>query len=87
MIIASAEVGFSKPDIKIFELALKKAGCIPSNAVMIGDRSDNDTAPAKKLGMKTIWIKRGFYKYYTPETEYEKADFIIKDLNELCCLI
>lgn len=36
------------------------AKCKPENAVMIGDRIDNDIVPAKQLGMKTIWIKQGF---------------------------
>ena len=35
------------------------AGCQAENAVMIGDRLDNDIAPAKKLGMKTVWIRQG----------------------------
>ena len=27
---------------------------------MVGDRLDNDIAPAKKLGMKTVWVRQGY---------------------------
>lgn len=64
LVIASAEEGVSKPDRKIFNIALARANCEAENAVMIGDRIDNDIVPAKRLGMKTIWIKQGFGKYW-----------------------
>ena len=64
LVVASAEEGVSKPDRRIFEIALQRAGCRPENAVMIGDRIDNDIGPAKKMGMKTVWIKQGFGKYW-----------------------
>ncbi|MDE5966300.1 MAG: HAD hydrolase-like protein [Lachnospiraceae bacterium] len=34
---------------RIFELALERASCSPENAVMIGDRLDNDIIPAKRF--------------------------------------
>ena len=57
--IASAEEGVSKPDPRIFEIALGRADCKAEHAVMIGDRIDNDVVPAKKMGMKTVWIRQG----------------------------
>lgn len=83
LVIASAEEGISKPDLEIFRLALERAKCIPQNAVMIGDRLDNDIAPANRLGIKTVWIKQGFAKYSTPQTEIEKADYIVSNLNDV----
>ena len=83
VIVASAEEGVAKPDKRIFEIALKKAGCKAENAVMIGDRIDNDIIPAKKMGMKTIWIKQGMGKYWKISNECEKADFVIESLSEL----
>lgn len=52
--VSSAEVGMAKPDKRIFQLALERAGCSPRQACMIGDRLDNDIRPAKALGMKTV---------------------------------
>lgn len=87
LIIASAEEGIEKPDLKIFELALKRAGCPPEHAVMIGDRLDNDIIPAKRLGMKTIWIRQGFGGMGTPLTEEDTPDRCVNDLLELLELL
>ena len=64
MVIASAEEGISKPDLRIFQLALEQAGCNRNEAILIGDRIDNDIIPAKKIGMSTIWVKQGMGSYW-----------------------
>ncbi len=87
LIIASAEEGIEKPDLRIFELALERANCSPENAVMIGDRLDNDIIPAKRIGLKTIWIRQGFGGMATPLTEEETPDCFINDLQELLELL
>lgn len=86
LVVASAEEGVSKPDRRIFEIALQRAGCRPENTVMIGNRIDNDIVPAKKMGMKSVWIKRGFGKYWQIRGEEEKADYGVHDLKEILLL-
>ena len=66
VVIASAEAGIAKPDEEIFKMALQRAGCKPQEAFMIGDRLDNDIAPAGKLGMHTIWVKQGWFANGSP---------------------
>lgn len=83
LVISSAEEGVAKPDKRIFEIALERSNCKPENAVMIGDRIDNDIIPAKSIGMRTIWIKQGFGKYWNVTGENEKADYTIDKLTEL----
>lgn len=83
LVVASAEEGVAKPDKRIFYIALKRAGCSPSEAVMIGDRVDNDIIPANEMGMMTIWVRQGFGKYWTISDESEKADFAVDSLSEL----
>jgi 8-oxo-dGTP diphosphatase len=83
LVIASAEEGVAKPDRRIFEIALNRANCIPERSVMIGDRIDNDIIPAKEIGMKTIWIKRGFGKYWNISNENERADYEVDSLEEI----
>lgn len=87
LVISSAEEGVAKPDRRIFEIALERSGCKPENAIMIGDRIDNDIIPAKEMGMKTIWIKQGFGKYWKITNEKEKADFTVDTLTEICNLL
>ena len=85
VVAASGEEGVSKPDPELFEIALRKAGCVPEEAVMIGDRLDNDIAPARKLGMKTIWIRQGYGRLRVPESEAPdlEADCLSDLLNIL----
>lgn len=83
VVAASAELGVSKPDRAIFEKAFELAGCTAKEAVMIGDRLDNDICPAKKLGMATIWIKQGFAVFQQLENVESQADYVIENLEEL----
>lgn len=83
LIVASAEEGIAKPDLRIFELALERANCLPQNAVMIGDRLDNDIIPAKRVGLNTIWIRQGFAGLASPLTEEETPDYCVNNLIEL----
>jgi HAD superfamily hydrolase (TIGR01509 family) len=53
----SEEEGVSKPEAALFLRALERAGCPPKEALMVGDRPDNDLAPASALGMGTAWVR------------------------------
>lgn len=55
-IIISAEVGVAKPDPKIFQIALEKAGVSPSEAVFVDDFYPNIEG-CEKVGMKGIHFK------------------------------
>ena len=75
-------------DEKIFKIALERAACKSNNAIMIGDRIDNDIIPANEIGMKTVWVKQGYGKYWSfssdPESlKVEKADFEVDELSGL----
>ena len=83
LVMASAEENVAKPDKEIYLRALKRAGCPAQNAVMIGDRLDNDIFPAKKVGMKTIWVKQGMAAYGSPKKESETPDHTIDKISEL----
>ncbi len=65
-------VGVAKPDPAIFREALRLAGCAPEEAIMVGDRIDNDIVPAKAVGMITVRFQRGvLYSHREPVTEEE----------------
>ena len=80
---ASAELGVAKPNRLIFEKAFEMAGCLPYESVMVGDRLDNDMIPAKSIGMKTVWIRKGLSTYQDPKLGKNYADWVIDDLGEL----
>lgn len=80
VIAASAELGVAKPDRQIFEKALEMADCRAEESAMVGDRLDNDIVPAKMIGMRTIWIRKGLAIYQDP---VEEADAVVDYLSEL----
>lgn len=61
-------IDLKKPDPAIFRWALDQAGCRPEEAVMVGDRIDNDVVPAREAGLWTIWFHVPLEeKGYTPQ--------------------
>ena len=83
VILASAEEGVAKPDLEIYRRALERAGCLPENAYMIGDRLDNDIQPAARLGMSTIWVKQGTFAYTNSDLFYYKPDIIVENIKDI----
>ncbi len=83
VIVASAEAGVDKPDPAIFRMALEQASCRPENAIMVGDRLDNDIRPAKALGMTTVRMKKGLAIYMKPACEAEVPDYTVDSLSEM----
>ncbi|MEK4426553.1 HAD family hydrolase [Solibacillus sp. FSL K6-1523] len=55
-IIISEEAGFSKPDKRIFELALKKLNVEPEDALFVGDDLEKDIGGCQNTGIKGIWF-------------------------------
>jgi len=83
VIVTSEELGFGKPDPRLFALALKRAHCAPEEALIAGDRLDNDIAPAKRLGMKTIWVRQGWGGKASPVSEEMTPDMQVSTLEEI----
>jgi HAD superfamily hydrolase (TIGR01549 family) len=79
----SDELGVGKPDPRLFELAAGTAGVPPSAAVMVGDRLDYDVRPAKRAGMRAIWMLRGEAPDRPTPAQLDEADGSIRSLDEL----
>lgn len=75
-----------KPDERFFANALKKADCLPSEAVMIGDRLDNDIFPAKNIGMRTVRIVQGLHSVQKALNNNYVPDYEINKLSDLITL-
>ncbi|MBE7503704.1 MAG: HAD family hydrolase [Verrucomicrobiales bacterium] len=57
----SFEQGFSKPDPHVFRLLsarLRARGISPDETLMVGDRLDNDIAPARRAGWQAWHLRR-----------------------------
>jgi HAD superfamily hydrolase (TIGR01549 family) len=81
--IASAEVGIEKPDSAIFDLALRQAECAASEAVIIGDRLDNDIRPARMLGWKTIRVLQGPGRFQVARDQHDEPDHTVPDVKSV----
>jgi HAD superfamily hydrolase (TIGR01549 family) len=79
----SAEVGAEKPDPAIFEHALREAGTGPDRCAMVGDRLDNDVIPARRHGMRGIWLLRGEAPDDPTEEQLAQADAAVRSMEEL----
>ena len=55
-VLIEGELGYGKPDARVFRLALERLGAAPSEAWMVGDNLEHDVAPAQALGMRGVWV-------------------------------
>jgi HAD superfamily hydrolase (TIGR01549 family) len=79
----SGLTGFSKPDPRAFLTAAAALGVAAADCIMVGDRIDNDIAPAKALGMATILLRGGRHRRQRPRTPEEEPDVVVTDVLEL----
>lgn len=56
-ILDSTRFGKAKPEPEIFLAALYKIGLPPCDVVFVGDSYERDMIPARRLGMKAVWLK------------------------------
>jgi HAD superfamily hydrolase (TIGR01509 family) len=57
-LVVSEEAGVSKPDPRIFQIALDRAGVTAGEAVMVGDSWVNDIEGARAAGIRAVWFSR-----------------------------
>ncbi len=79
----SADVGFDKPDPRLFAHAVEVAGVEPRRAAMVGDRLDYDVRPAREAGMRSVWVLRGEAPPAPTPEQLAEADAAIRELAEL----
>ena len=73
-IVTSVDAGHLKPHPAVFEMAMRWAG---DQSVVIGNREENDIAPALALGMRAILVYPD-----DPKPAASRADAVVPDLWE-----
>jgi putative hydrolase of the HAD superfamily len=58
VVICSGDVGYAKPDQRIFEVAAGRLGLPPDRCLFVGDRRDSDARGALAAGMSALWLNR-----------------------------
>ena len=56
LILIEGELGFGKPDERIYRLALTELAAAPRQTWMIGDNLEFDVGQPQKLGITGIWV-------------------------------
>lgn len=81
VIVFSCDVGFLKPDPRIFEIALARLNSIPSKSVIVGDKIRTDILGGAILGMKSVLVEERLR--CTIENNQNYVDAIVPNLKEL----
>ncbi|MFQ3318402.1 MAG: putative hydrolase of the HAD superfamily [Natronomonas sp.] len=77
-ITTSEDVGFTKPDERMFRDALSATGADPERTAMVGDRHSHDMAGAAALGIGTAGYGE---EAWGPKTDHEMSD--LRDLLDI----
>ncbi|MGE5561284.1 MAG: HAD family hydrolase [Chloroflexota bacterium] len=75
----SKELGVAKPDRRFFTEAARRAGCDPTECIMVGNDYVKDICGANKAGLRTVWVSATA----TQGGDRQAADSIIGSLAEL----
>lgn len=83
-VVASGEVGYAKPDERIFNHACGLFGVPASQAAYVGDRLHTDALGAAGAGLTGVWLDReGAASAVELETAREAEVSVIRSLSEL----
>ena len=80
-IFVEGELGFGKPDPRVFARALRALGAEPHEALMTGNDLRSDIAGAKGAGIRAVWVDHG--RAGVPESALAKPDRVVGAISEL----
>jgi HAD superfamily hydrolase (TIGR01509 family) len=83
VLMTSDEIGRNKPNEEFYSKILSALGVKSGECVMVGDKPQVDLELAKKLGMKTVWMKHGRWSERQAGMRFEFVDFEITDLRQM----
>jgi putative hydrolase of the HAD superfamily len=82
-ILVSGDLGFGKPDPRVFREILFRLGVTADKAIMIGNSLHSDIRGAQGIGMRAVWINRTD----APREDGVVPDWEISGLAELTRLL
>lgn len=84
LIATSAAWGVAKPDPAFFARIATELRLPPEAIAFVGDRLDNDVAPARAAGMVAVFVRRGPWGWIqAPRGEPPEATLVVESLAEL----
>jgi putative hydrolase of the HAD superfamily len=85
-VLIAGEVGFGKPDRRVFETILNRLGSVAENSLMVGDRLSTDILGAHGAGLRAVWVNRSGRKNegnIMPDWEISGLDQLIPILEQI----
>jgi putative hydrolase of the HAD superfamily len=83
-VLVSEDVGWRKPNMKIYQEALRRLGVKAQETVYVGDSPIEDVGGAASAGMITVFVPSQFYTLRDLHESRKKPDLVVKDNCELC---
>ncbi|MBL8861454.1 MAG: TIGR02253 family HAD-type hydrolase [Planctomycetes bacterium] len=80
-VFISDQIGISKPNPKLYALALRDLELAPQEVMYVGDSPLHDIAPPKSLGMITVWARRA--ARHGIEGTGIVPDYVVEDFEQL----
>lgn len=84
MCLIEGELGFGKPDLRVYKVALDRLNVTPDQAWMVGDNLEWDIAAPRSLGIYSIW--NDYKNKGLPKNSKIIPDRIINNISELLSL-
>ena len=81
IVLIEGELGFGKPDPRVYQRALDALRTSPRDTWMVGDNLEWDVAAPQRLGITGIWIDR--HGDRVPEHRDVRPDHVIRSLSDL----
>lgn len=90
-VLIEGELGYGKPEERVYREALDFLGVQPSETWMVGDGLEWDLATAQQLGMVGVWVVWPASKYKVlnlppsafPENSKVQPDHIVRRISEI----
>lgn len=86
VLVVSEEAGVSKPEPRIFEIALERLGCTKEDVVMVGDSWPADIVGAIAAGIRPIWFNPLRKPRPDPEIEVDEI-YALEPIEEVMRVI
>ncbi|MBT5022933.1 HAD-IIIA family hydrolase [Candidatus Woesearchaeota archaeon] len=78
IILTSDDTNLGKPNMKFYNSIFKKFKLKPEECIMMGDKPEVDLELAKKIGMRTVWVKHGDWAKSLENKRFDYIDYEIR---------
>ena len=86
-VVTSQQMRSYKPCLQNFRAAAERAGVESARILHVAESLYHDVAPARKLGIDSVWVNRGRGRPRATRRSDTAADLEVPDLDSLVCLV